>query len=62
MHNINLIKYQERVYYIGIKLFNNTPPTFKSLNHDMKVFKPDLTDNLLTHSYSVDDFTSAENS
>jgi hypothetical protein len=35
----------------------------KSLNYDMKVFKPALKDSLLTHTfYSVDDFLSAENS
>jgi hypothetical protein len=49
-------------YYIGIKLFNNLPPTIKSLNHDIKVFKPALKDYLLTHSYSKDDFNSVENS
>jgi hypothetical protein len=50
-------------YYTGIKLFSNLPPTIKSLNHDIKIFKPALKDHLLTHSfYSVDDFTSVENS
>jgi hypothetical protein len=61
--NTNLTKYQKGVYYTGIKLFNNLPPTIKSLNHDIKVLKPALKDYLLTHSsYSVDDFTSVENS
>jgi hypothetical protein len=59
MPNTNLTKYQKG----GIKLFNNLPPIIKSLNHDIKVFKPALKDYLLTHSfYSVDDFTSVENS
>jgi hypothetical protein len=58
MPNTNLTKYQKGVYYTGIKLFNNLPPTIKSLNHDTKVFKPALKHYLLTHSYSVDDFTS----
>jgi hypothetical protein len=63
MPNTNLIKYQKGAYYTGIKLFNNLPPTIKSLNHDIKVFKPALKDYLLTHSfYSVDDFTCVENS
>jgi hypothetical protein len=54
---------KKEVYYIGIKLFNNLPPTIKSLNHDIKVLKPALKDYILTHSfYSVDDFTSVENS
>jgi hypothetical protein len=30
--NTNLSKYQNGVYYFGIKLFNNLPPTIKSLN------------------------------
>lgn len=38
MPNSNLTKYQKGVYHM--KLFNNTPPTIKSLNHDIKVFKP----------------------
>jgi hypothetical protein len=62
MPNTNLTKYQKGVYYTGIKLFNNLPPTIKSLNHDIKVFKPALKDYRLTHSYSADDFTSVENS
>jgi hypothetical protein len=63
MPNTNLTKYQKGVYYTGTKLFNNLPPTIKSLNHDIKVFKPALKDYLLTHSfYSADDFTSVENS
>jgi hypothetical protein len=62
MPNMNLTCYQKGVYYTGIKLFNNLPPTIKNLNHDIKVFKPALKDYILTHSYSVDDFTSVENS
>jgi hypothetical protein len=61
MPNTNLTKYQKGVYYTGIKLFNNLPPTIKSLNHVIKVFKPASKDYLLTHSYTVDDFTSVEN-
>jgi hypothetical protein len=62
MPNTNLTKYQKGVYYTGIKLFNNLPPTIKSLNRDIKAFKPALKDHILTHSYSVDDFTFVENS
>jgi hypothetical protein len=36
MPNMKLTKYQKGVYYTGIKLFNNLPPTIKSLNHDIK--------------------------
>jgi hypothetical protein len=61
--NTNLTKHKKGVYYTGIKLFNNLLPTIKSLNQDTKVLKPALKDYLLTHSfYSVDDFTSVENS
>jgi hypothetical protein len=61
--NTNLTKYQKGAYYTGIKLFNNLPLTIKSLNYDIKVFKPALKDYLCTHSfYSVNDFISAENS
>jgi hypothetical protein len=61
--NTNLSKYQKGVYYSGIKLFNNLPPTIKSLNHDIKKFKPALKEYLLSHSfYSVEKFTSTKNS
>jgi hypothetical protein len=57
----NLSKYQKGVYYSGIKLFNNLPPTIKSLNHDIKKIKPALKEHLLSHSYSVE-FTLTKNS
>jgi hypothetical protein len=60
--NINISKYQKGVYYSGIKLFNNIPPTIKSLNHDIKKFKPALKEHLLAHSYFIEEFTSARNS
>jgi hypothetical protein len=41
--NTNLSKYQKGVYYTRIKLFNNLPPTIKSLNHNIKKFKPALS-------------------
>jgi hypothetical protein len=57
--NTNLSIFQKGVYYSGIKLFNNLPPTIKSLNHDTKKFKAAL----LPHSfYSVEEFTSTKNS
>jgi hypothetical protein len=63
MPNTNLTKYQKVAYYTCIKLCNNLPPIIKSLNYDIKVFKPALKDYLFTRSfYSVDGFISAENS
>jgi hypothetical protein len=49
--NTNLSKYQKGVYYSGIKLFNNLPPTIKSLNHDIKKFEPARKGYLLSHSF-----------
>jgi superoxide dismutase len=58
----NLTSYQKRAYYAGMKLFNTLSDSIKSLNHDIKVFKPALKDYLLSHSfYSVEEFTSTEN-
>jgi hypothetical protein len=39
MQNANLNIYKNGLYYIGINLFNNLPPTIKILNHDTKAFK-----------------------
>jgi hypothetical protein len=63
--NTNLSKYQKGVYYTGIKLFNNLPPTIKSLNDDIQgnKFKPAQKGYLISHSfYSVEEFTSTKNS
>jgi hypothetical protein len=49
--NTNLSKYQKGVYYSGIKLFSKLPPYIKSLNHDIKIFKPALKEYLLSHSF-----------
>jgi hypothetical protein len=57
----NLTSYQKGAYYAGIKLFTTLPGSIKSLNHGIKVFKPALKDYLLSHSYSVEEFTSIEN-
>jgi hypothetical protein len=35
--------------------------SINSLNYDIKVFKPALKDYLLSHNYSVEEFTSIEN-
>jgi hypothetical protein len=45
------------VYYAGIKLFNTLPSSIKSLNHNIKAFKPALKNYLLCHSYSVEGIT-----
>jgi hypothetical protein len=55
----NLSKYKKVVYYTGIKLFNNLPP-IKSLNYDIKKFKPTLK---VSHSfYTIKEFTLTKNS
>jgi hypothetical protein len=38
----NLAIYQKGAYFAGIKLFNTLPDSVKSLNRDVKVFKPAL--------------------
>jgi hypothetical protein len=61
--NTNLSKYQKEVYYFGIKLFNNLPPTIKSMNHNIKKIKPALKEYRLSHSfYSIEEFTLTKNS
>jgi hypothetical protein len=57
----NLTSYQKHAYYAGIKLFSTLPDIIKSFHHDIQVFKPALKDCLLSHSYSVEEFTSIEN-
>jgi hypothetical protein len=57
----NLSKYQKGVYYSGIKIFNNLPPNVKNLSHNIKMFKTALKEYLLSHSYSVEEFTLAKN-
>jgi hypothetical protein len=61
--NTDLSKYQKGVHYSGIKLFNNLPPTTKSLIHNIKKFKPALKEYLLSHSfYSAEEFALDKNS
>jgi hypothetical protein len=59
--SINLTSYQKGAYHAGIKLFNTPPVSIKILNHDTKVFKPAMKDYLLSHSCSIEEFTSIEN-
>lgn len=51
MPNANLTSYQKGIYYVGIKLFNNLPPSIKSLNYNIKVFKPAFEDYCLLQSF-----------
>jgi hypothetical protein len=61
--NTNLSKYQKGVYCPGIKLFSNLPPNFRSVNHDIKMFKPALKEYFLSHVFcSVEEFTLIKNS
>jgi hypothetical protein len=54
----DLTRNQKGAYYTEMKLFNSFPDSIKSLNHDVKLFKPVLRDYLLSHSfYSVEEFT-----
>jgi hypothetical protein len=50
MLNANLTTYQKGAYCAGMKLFIIFPSSIKSLNHDIKVFKPALKDYLLSQS------------
>jgi hypothetical protein len=57
----NLTSYQEGACCAGIKLFSTLSDSIKSSNHDIKVLKSALKDYILSHSYSVEEFTSIEN-
>lgn len=59
MPNTKLSKNPKGVYFIGIKLFSNLPPTMKSMNHDTEKFKLALN-HLLSHSYSTEKTTSTK--
>jgi hypothetical protein len=62
MPNANLTSYQKDAYHAQTKLFSTLPSSIKSLNHYIKVFKPELKDYLSSHSfYSVEEFTSIKN-
>jgi hypothetical protein len=60
--NTDISKYQKVVYSSGIKLFNKLPPNIRSLNHDIRIFKPALKEYLLSYSISSVEFTSTKNS
>jgi hypothetical protein len=46
--NAIITRYKKIMYYTGIKLFSTLLASIKSLNHNIKVFKPALKDYLLT--------------
>lgn len=47
----------KKLYFTGIKLFNNFPQIINILNHNMEVFKPILKEYLLSKSFcSVQEF------
>jgi hypothetical protein len=60
--NTDLSKYQKGVYSTGIKLFNNLPPIIEGLNHNKRMLTPALKEYVLSHSYSVGEFTFTKNS
>ena len=61
--NFSLTDYRKEVYYTYFKLFGNLPSTNKRLNNWVKLLKPAVQEDLLSHCcYHVDRFTSTENS
>jgi hypothetical protein len=58
----NFSKYKQLVYCSRIKLFSNLLANIKSLNHNIKMFKPALKEYLLFHSYTIEEFTQTKNS
>jgi hypothetical protein len=58
----DLSKYLIGIHCSGIKLLSKLPSNNRSLNRDIKLFKPALKEFLLSHSYSVEEFTLTENS
>jgi hypothetical protein len=61
MPKSNLSHYGKAANYTGINLFNNLPTTTENLNHYRKALKPTLRAYLVSHCYSVYEFTSTEN-
>jgi len=52
-----LTKYQTRVHYMGIRIFNHLPTSIKSITNETKEFKKTLKRFLLDSSfYSMDEF------
>ena len=47
----NLTKFQKRVYYSGIKIFNNFPHNVKDLANETKLFQNALKRFLLSNSF-----------
>ena len=55
----NLAVFQKGVWYSGIKIYNNLPPTLKQLSYDISKFKADLNRFLFTNSfYTLEEYYS----
>jgi hypothetical protein len=53
----NLSLYQKRIYFAGIKAFNNLSQSIKNLSNDTKQSKSALKPYLHAHSfYSIDEY------
>jgi hypothetical protein len=44
-------KYQNGIYYLGIKAYNNLPPNIKDISNYLKKFKVKLKQILQIHSF-----------
>jgi hypothetical protein len=54
--------FQKGVYYTGIKVFNSLPVTIKDLSHNIKEFKAELENFLLSYSfYTLDEYFKGKN-
>jgi hypothetical protein len=54
---VNVAKYQKRVYYLGVKVFNAIPPNRKTEFNNQKKFKGVLQKFLYEKSfYSLDEY------
>lgn len=58
MLNANFTTYQKGACYTEMILFNTLPTGIKSLNNDVRVFKPALKDGILFHSCCLETFSS----
>jgi ribosomal protein S30 len=47
----NLKKYQNRIHYLGIKVYNDLPPHIKDISNDLKKSKVKLKQILHIHSF-----------
>jgi hypothetical protein len=55
----NLTLFQKRVCYLGVKIYNHLPLTFKQLSYDITKFKTALREFLIANSfYSMEEYFS----